>query len=204
MSIVKNVKFVGFVLAAVFCMTSGLSFGEANRKSDNPNTQVRESIPGTSTVKETYIYAGPGLAVYNGNVGLAVNVGALTEVYPDLFVGADLGLNFWSFNSAAGTTVSTGATGVQLLPSAIYRFSVNGSRTIFPYIGLSVGPNIYIGKTTIGGVSNSSSRVLFEALFRPGLYTRLSNSLVLNVEGKLGILDSDFIFLPSANLVFSI
>ena len=43
-----------------------------------------------------------------------------------------------------------------------------------------------------------------ELLFRPGFYTTLSRTVALNVEGKLGLLRSDFIFLPQANIVFAL
>lgn len=183
-------------------LTAGAAFGATAAK----NGQTRETIPGTVAAAETYVTAGAGLALYDGATGWAINVGALHEVYPNFLVGADLGLNFFGSNtvSTPAASLSSSSTGIQLLPTAIYRFNVGQSRMVFPYIGLSVGPNVFLSKISSGANSTTGTRVLFEALLRPGIYTRVSDVVVLNVEGKLGLLDSNFIFLPQVNIVFSL
>lgn len=173
---------------------------------NTPQTVGTSAIPGEGNASDVFFSAGPGLALLNGNTGWAVNVGALTEVSrgSNLFVGADLGLNFWNFNTAGvvGSRIPTGTTGIQLLPTAIYRFQVAGA--LFPYVGASVGPHIAVSSFTLGGVRQTETDLQFELLFRPGFFVTLGRAVSLQVEGKLGVLDSDFIFLPQANAVFAL
>lgn len=195
---------VGLLVVALAC----------SNLSGAPKSEISEAIPGTPNVKsDVFFSAGPGLAVFNGNTGWALNIGGLKEVGEDanLFVGADLGLNFWNYSGATpgfGSAYPTGATAIQLLPTAIYRVRFNKDSTFFPYIGLSVGPNVYIERstTTVAGIaqSTSSTSVLFQALLRPGFYTGLSRTIGLQVEGKLGILLLEFIFLPQVSAAFTL
>lgn len=155
---------------------------------------------GTSTV---FLNAGAGLAILNGNTGWAIQLGGLTEASAGspVYVGLDFGLNFWNFSSMVRTD-SASATGIQLLPTAIYRFNLADTKKFFPYLGASLGPNIYISKTSVGGLSTTDTSVYLEFLVRPGIFVGLSNSVALSVEPKFGVLRSDFIFLPQVSAVF--
>lgn len=156
----------------------------------------------TSTVNASF---GLGLAILSGSTGWALNFGALnrvTEDYP-IYWGADVAFNFWG-TSPSLITASTEATGIQLTPTVIYGFALETLPNVFPYIGLSVGPHVYIEKITVGAASQTSTNVLFQLLFRVGANWAFADRAALNFEPKLGILRSDFIFLPQANLVLSI
>jgi len=77
--------------------------------------------------------------------------------------------------------------------------------SVAPYIGLSVGPNIYIESATNGaGQTRTETRVLLEALFRVGANFALSRSFALNIEPKMGMLRSEFIFLPQVAAMISL
>lgn len=158
--------------------------------------EISEAIPGERSDRNFFVTAGAGVAFLNGNTGWALQFGGLGGIddFPGLYVGADLGLNFWSFTSVSGATaqVSSRAVGVQLLPTAIFRFDVADNSAVHPYLGVSIGPNLYF--ETVGDTSDSS--LLFEALFRPGMYMGLTRDVALNLEAKLGLLGGDFIFLP--------
>src|SRR5579859_6119957 len=113
-------KMCSGLLVLLFAVCNGRIFAATSGN-------VSEAIPDARSQSETFVSAGPGLVLLNGSTGWSVNVGALHEIgTTDLFVGADLGLDFWNFNPAIGATgtFATGATAVQLLPTAIYRFHV--------------------------------------------------------------------------------
>ncbi len=163
-------------------------------------------IPGEGTASDLFFLAGPGLAIQNGITGWAVNLGLLKEYSENsnLFIGADLGLNLWNYNTAGvvGSRIPTGTTGIQFLPTAIYRFQVAGS--VFPYMGVSAGPFLRFNNYVLNGDKSSDTDLQFEILFRPGFFLSMGQSVSLQVEGKLGAIDGDFIFLPQANAVFSL
>ncbi len=197
---------VTLALGVLIGLASTASAENKIAEQNTPQTVGTSAIPGEGNASDVFFSAGPGLALYHGNTGWSVNIGALTEVSQNsnLFVGADLGLNLWYYNTAGvvGSRIPTGTTGIQLLPTAIYRFQVAGS--LFPYVGLSVGPHVAISSFTLGGVRQSETDLQFELLFRPGFFITLGRTVSLQVEAKLGVLDSDFIFLPQANAVFAL
>jgi|GEM_PF-3014720 len=174
---------------------------------NEPQNISTSAIPGERTDSSLFVTAGPGLATYNGNIGWSINFGVLSQLggNRNLFYGLDGAINFWSFssNSAPVAQFSSGATGIQLLPTMVYRFEVS-MPWLFPYIGLSVGPNIYREKQTVSGNTDTKSDVFLEVLFRPGFFTKLTKTVSLQVEPKFGILRSEFIFLPQANAVFAL
>lgn len=150
---------------------------------------------------------GPGLAFYNGpdakethsgSAGFSTHFGAVTQLTSDspLFVGVDFGLQFWSFDSKQG---DRSATGLQLLPTAYYNVDWNVESAFQPYVGISAGPHVYFSRNPVKGQSTS---VNFEALLRPGVTFLMAPGLSMNFEPKLGIIGSDFVFLPTiaANL----
>lgn len=186
-------RFAGWIVAG--CIVSGAALAAPA----NPPAQTKAAVPAINEgTGDVYLSAGLGLPIYDGNLGWGVQLGGLTRATADqpLYVGADIGLNFWSFSSPSGGP-SSSATSVQLLPTAIYRFEWAGMPSVHPFLGLSVGPNIYKAKGT-------DSRVLFQALVRPGVYTDISKTVALMIEPKFGILRSDFIFLPTVSAVISL
>jgi len=200
---------IGFVALALMAGSMASADNKANMDSSDKTSRVSASVPSPSSDTGTvFLSVGSGLALYNGNTGWAINAGGLTQVADDLplFVGADLALNFWGMNSVTGSPISAGTTGIQLLPTAIYRFDVEALGPVRPYIGLSMGPNVMVTRReeVVGGLvqKTSDTTVAFEILARPGIFLALTDAVALNFETKLGVLRSDFIFLPSANVSF--
>lgn len=196
-------KFVTLTFIALFGLPNvarAATFAESN----TGQTVGTSAIPGENGSSNLFFTAGAGLAVTNGNYGWAVNIGTLSEVVTEsnLFVGADLGINVWNFENTGAGRVNTSTRGIQLLPSAIYRFQISGS--LFPYVGASVGPHVSIVNFVEGGVAQSETDLQFELLLRPGFFAYLGKTVSLQVEGKLGVLNGDFIFLPQANAVFAL
>lgn len=175
-------------------------------KVNEPQSVSSGAIPGERTDSTYFVSAGPGLAMYGGNLGWAINLGALAQwgSNRNLFYGLDAGLNFWNFQASTApvASVSTGATAVQLLPTVLYRFEIAGP--LFPYIGASFGPNLYFERQTVGATTRTNTNVYLEALARPGFFARLGDFASLQVEAKLGLLNTSFIFLPQASAVFAL
>lgn len=156
----------------------------------------------------SYFWMGPGVAVYSGEnhesthsgkVGFAVNGGAAYQIMPDrpIYVGADLGLNFWNFDPSRNG-MALNALGIQLLPTALYRFHDLLTPGVSLYIGASAGPHLYIvqSKDATGSDSGSLMKVYLEILIRPGIVFDVARDLSFGFESKFGILRSELIFLP--------
>ena len=202
----KITKSLFSITALAGLLASPLWADTGVRTNERENVQST-AIPGERTDATAFLSVGPGLALYGGSIGWALNIGALTQLggNPNLFYGLDTGLNFWSFPSAAGAagTQITGATAIQVLPTMLYRFDI-ASSVLFPYAGVSLGPNLYLEEQTTGGTKSTQASVLFQAMLRPGFYTKLGKSVSLQVEAKMGLLRSSFIFLPQASAVFAL
>lgn len=195
----KN-KFGYLVAAVVLGLFASTNFALAASTTEG-------SVPRAGGEDNTwYLSAGPGLAIHSGT-GWSINAGALRQAVANsgLYVGADLGLDFWSASASVGpTSVSTGATAVQLLPTAIYRFDIDSAPAIHPYFGLSFGPNIYTNSFTTNGKSSSNTTLYIETLVRPGIFMPLTSGLALNMEAKFGLLGTAFIFLPNVQVTFTL
>lgn len=175
------------------------------------NVTTEESVARTSNPVDLWV--GPGFAFFRSETGFAINFGANIPVSSDLpvFVGLDFGLNFWSRDYYGSSVFINGPseswTNVQLLPSVFYRVDLARPRILHPYVGLSVGPSIFIAKANSGGpaatqVNQSATKVYFEMLFRPGISVDLSKTIAINVESKFGVLGGDFVYLPQAAISF--
>lgn len=159
-----------------------------------------DNTPSVATIS-----AGVGIAMLGGSTGWALNFGAVTRATEStpIYWGADVALNFWG-TSPSLVSASTGATAVQLLPTVLYGFTVETLPGVFPYIGLSAGPNIYMEKLAVGSSTTTSTTLLFELLFRIGANWQMNKDVAFNFEPKIGILRSDLIFLPQINLLIHI
>ena len=166
---------------------------------------------------------GPGAAVYSGNysqlydsgsLGYGLNATVVGQIADaPLYAGIDFALDFWGFNAPtgsalpAGTSMDRSLVGIQLTPTILYRFDPSKVYGIYPYFGLSVGPNFQVFRErTLDTLhseikSTSQTSVLFELLVRPGVDFQVADSVALNVETKFGVLDWDFVFLPQVNFV---
>ncbi len=181
-------------------MVAGIVSSAAMAATEEPgessaNAYWRESSPLKFNV-------GGGASYYNGNTGWGLTTGIgtrLTEESP-IFVGVDLGFNFWSANSSL-TSTSLRATGISLLPTISYGFEISGLKSVRPYMGLALGPMLNIESRTELGVDSSGSRVQFVLLLRPGVNIGISDQLSLNLEPKFGVIASSFVILPTASFV---
>jgi hypothetical protein len=158
---------------------------------------VSETLTQPSNPHELDVNIGPGLALWNRMWGWSLNAGAVSQLTPGLpiYFGADFGLDFWNIgliNSGA----STKRVGIQMLPTAYYRFDLPKLPAWHPYAGLSVGPNWMIG--------SDYSRVFFELLIRPGISYSFSSDLSLAFEPKFGLLGNRFAFMPTLSGVFAL
>jgi hypothetical protein len=136
------------------------------------------------------VTAGLGFAIAGGFAGFAISAGFLTgpfEKAPEIYIGADLGLDLVG-------AFGFGATIIHLLPTGVYRFKTSNSKWI-PYAGLSIGPSIV---SVLGG-----SYVGFAFLPRGGVDYIVSNNIAINADLKMGVVGlNGFYFKPTANVVF--
>ena len=158
-----------------------------------------EAIPSPSS-SDIFLSVGPGMAFQKGNTGWSLNAGGVRQLEPGspIFIGADLALSMFSYSMFGAP--STGGTGLLVAPTAFYRFSFPSQTMFYPYLGLSVGPQFYFERGN--GASNAS--VYFSALLRPGVFTKLTNQVALNLEPKFGVIGGDLVFLPQIQAVFTL
>lgn len=119
--------------------------------------------------------------------GLSLSLAA--RAIENLYVGADLG--FYR-RGVENTDYSMGL--LQLNATAYYRFGTS-EWTARPFFGVSLGPTIASDSR-----ENSESDTLFQIMARPGVDFAVSESVSLGAEGKLGLLDGNFAFLPQLSL----
>lgn len=205
----KKMILSGLVLVA--CATPSAFSAEAT-PTNSDTLKVSQGTPAAGDSSSNYYFSfGAGLGTYAGNTGLGLTTGVITPVADGspLFFGGDLGLVFWNNTADAGSAnVTKKATGIQLLPSLLYRFDLDEARAIHPYLGLSAGPTIHSESVSVvtNGVAtkDTSTKVLFTLLFRPGFYTNLTKSIALDINARMGTMNRDFIFLPTASLVLAL
>lgn len=164
------------------------------------------SVPRKNTLADWRLSAGPGMAVYGGDlasstgtgsVGYALNLGALARLsgYDAIWVGADIGFNSWTFASPV-SWASVSAVGVQMLATAIYQFGSVITNDLKPFVGISAGPYVYVAQMPAG----NQSIVYLEVLVRPGLLYQASSQLAFGFEPKFGLLGSSFVFAPQLSV----
>jgi hypothetical protein len=177
--------------------------------SDNAINTSTTSVEGTPKDRGWEFNFGTGLAYFSGNYNTYANPGttggivgfgltrALTadQVW---YAGLDAGLLFWT-PSARTPGVQINSLGIQLLPTVFFRTPAP-NLPLWVQLGVSMGPHFYVEQAS--GLP-SHAGVIAEILLRPGIETRLSSDFSLELETKLGILGSSFIFLPQmgANLL---
>lgn len=160
------------------------------------------------------VSAGSGLGLLDGQVGWGLNVSvARGGVLPTGFwMGLDIAVYRWDFGSVADplkpfsfSPLTADATLVQVLPTFIWDLPVAGWSGVTPYLGLSVGPAVYLaaGDSREGNRAHESL-VGLAAYIRPGLRAALAPSLQLTLEAKLGMFRSRTIFLPQFALALAL
>jgi hypothetical protein len=209
-------------IVLLIALMARLSLAETTHKGHKATKRSTASQTTTTTTTTTETVAlpskhnlelsvGPDLAILGDGwgTGIGVQFGILTQVSPTmpLYVGGDFGLNLWSgpttsFNPMTGASSSAGMVGLQMLPTAIYRFDIPGTPSIRPYAGISVGPALHFASLGSGLASNTT--LYFEGLVRPGVEFTVSRRFAVSVEPKLGLLSDQFLFMPTAYATFSL
>lgn len=173
---------------------------------------------GNSGRSELNVALGMAAPVLAGDVGWGVSAWGGVEVNPGVpfYVGLDLGVYRWSqgtrqrdpLNALARPASDVTATSVQLLPTFYYQFLLPMLPAAVPYLGLSVGPNLYFaqGKTVEHGVEKeiSALNIYAAVLFRPGIHVITSEQSGITLEPKLGILKSQVIFVPQVSVLWAL
>ncbi|MGE4233575.1 MAG: hypothetical protein AB7F43_09630 [Bacteriovoracia bacterium] len=176
-------------LAVMFLTVGGFAM-EANR-SESSTAKAKVSVgPSAGIVASGDSVVGIG-ALIDGAFGI--------PSVPGLYVGLGTGYMRWSDSYSSGAVSSSGSVSlIPLVPEVVYQF---GQNAVKPYIGGGMGLGIlnYSASVSYGArtYSGSTSKAVFNMFVRPGI--ELGN---LYVEPRLAVVDSDFVVLPTAGLVF--
>lgn len=138
-----------------------------------------------------FAVSGP-LMVLDGDAFWGANFSAFHGVTEDVDVGGETG---FFIHSANGYT----AWVIPVIPTFLYHFDI-GAPTFKPFLGLGLGVGITHSKVSILGASSSGTSVNFEGLVHLG--AKIGESKRFFTDMKLGLLDSNFVFLPTIGWVF--
>lgn len=153
------------------------------------------AVGATNTIKETT--GGPDTAplVMNIAAGIIASNGSATP-------GAVIGLNTRLtergpiyLGGEFGAFVATGTPSYAMFPllaSGYYQFELGTG--VHPLLGAMVGP---VFSTAAG------SSVQLELLFRPGFNFEVGRRFVINVEPRLGVIGSSFVFVPQLGVILA-
>ena len=175
-------------------------------------SHLQESFPSEGRRSSFTVSAGFGLAMLDGELGWGLTAGAAQEVSTGLpfYMGLDLGFHLWNRRNQtdplktlaepveAGTVAS-----LQILPTFYYQFMLPMAPAAIPYLGISIGPSLYFsGGTTASGAELRELAVYPAVLFRPGLHVVVSDDAGVTLEPKMGILKSEFLFVPQVSAIW--
>lgn len=195
----------GLVLLSVV-LWSGLGFAVDTMQSEQIIQNTREFNVG----------AGVGFAILDGEIGWGPNIAATFEsdAGSRFFMGVDIALHQWVLREPSSdplrllprNLIASKTTAIQVLPTFVYRFFTPMFPAAIPYIGLSIGPNIYITEGSSHSASDpvSQTHIFAEALFRFGVHMLVTENIFIALEPKLGLLKSQFILLPQASAVWTL
>lgn len=209
-----------FFLISIVLTGNALCAEEAKKEVGAPTAKVA-AMPQETPPARLRLSVGAGLAWHNsdvaktlntdlGKLGETLDLGVYFRVAPvPLFVGLNFGLNHWGVKSTygSGATSDLNVFALPMLPTVLYIFEV--SRVFHPFIGLSAGPSLYVvnsSTTSASGTTSTSdttSRVVFEGLVRPGVDLQFSKRFGLSLEPRFGTLDKSFYFMSTAAATFS-
>lgn len=193
-------RFVG-VFAVIFSVSAWTATDSIFVSDTIPNNFRRLSVQG-----------GVSVGLLESDLGWGVNAGLDTQLDPELpfYLGLDLGYQVWEIvHSKPFNRFSAGQGGqirsIHALPTFYYRFFVPSLPAIFPYIGLSLGPNFSEVTTRgVNGENNEGWSFYGELLLRVGFTVLGSKTFSMNIEPKVGWMGGSFIFLPQLNGVITI
>lgn len=172
-----------FLIVSLLCFGSGLvlnpSYAASTKKRSRGLSQAPQHTPVT-----TRLHVGPGFVILESHSGVGLNAGLTFKADKTLpiFVGAEL--NYYHTDAAG-----LGINYFSLLATAYYRL-INVHKTLTPYFGLSLGPNIRDIADPFG------TDVSLEFMIRSGVEFRLTPKFSVAFEPKWGIAHGDFSFLP--------
>ncbi len=148
---------------------------------------------------------GATAALLDNELGYGGSVTFLGRISPEtaFYVGLESGLSHWSSGQVQlGGSHAAELNVIPVLAVAQYEFEIDDS-SVRPYLGIAPG----VGFAIHGSVDPQGDQaalkartdVYFELLFKPGV---AFGSFF--VEPKLGLIDGNFVFLPTVGLVLAI
>ncbi len=146
-----------------------------------------ETVHGPDTARTVMnldgaIMATDGQDAAGVNIGIAQRLEAATPLY----IGAEL-----------GSFLTTGASTHVIFPllgQAYYQLEFKS--VVHPLIGVMAGPVISTGENDF--------TIDLGAFIRPGMNIELGRKAVLNLETRLGVIGSTFVFMPQVGAIFPI
>ena len=147
---------------------------------------------------------GPGLAFLDDRTGWSFNIHGASQLNADLpiFVGLDAAINIWKTIKNDQSRETDSDIGIQVLPTAFYIFEVMNTRDLYPYFGISIGPNVMVRQKGAGDNLDSTTSLSLSVLFRSGLAVSLGSNSWFHFEPKFGLLGGKMLFLPQMTMAF--
>lgn len=135
--------------------------------------------------------SGP-LMVLDGDAFWGLNFGAFHGVTDQLDVGGETGFFYHSSNGVKSWIIP-------VVPTALYHFDI-GAPTFMPFGGLGLGVAINHVSVPVLGNRVSNTDVDFHGLLHIG--AKMGQTQRFFGDIKLGLLDGDFVFVPSVGWFF--
>lgn len=126
---------------------------------------------------------GPSIAIAGGSFGFGANFRYLYEFAEGMHFGAQSNLKIWP------TTIFL--MEIPITPIFIYEFPTMGA--VRPYVGIDLGPDLFLASGTIFGQTASGVGVVFT--FNGHFGVSFSEKTSLDIA--LGVMSSTFVFSPS-------
>jgi len=153
-----------------------------------------DAVVDTVNVRRPTVHLALGMSVpiLNGEVGVGAHAGVAREIEPGypLFYGLDMGTHRWK----------AGEHSLRLLPTFYYHFLFPMMPAAIPFVGFSAGPHLYWEGTR----GESAITIFPEITFRTGIHLIASETAGITLEPRVGILRSQFFFVPQVSLLWSI
>lgn len=189
--------------------------GGLARPASAANDTLADSFSPNSRRPTVNLAVGAAAPVVAGNVGGGISVWGGRELAPGtpFYVGLDLGIYRWNRGGhsrdpmfALGRSAeSVVATSVQLLPTFYYQFLLPMLPAAVPYLGMSIGPNLYFAEGEMANGQREQVTAIYpEILLRPGIHLVMGEHSGVTLEPKLGILNSQLVFIPQVSALWAL
>jgi hypothetical protein len=191
---------------SVLCLALFLASGSVRAESDVSTSSEKPQAEASSLT----FGVGPTLGLVNSVLGYGLGLDLLTDVTSNrsVAVGVHTGFVRWGASGSSGDlSASASITSIPILASALFRAPMDGS--VHPYVGIGAGISVTNGSVSYSDSSSSDSfsatEIFFEGLVRPGLeFGSWDSQTTFFIEPKLGIIDTQFVFLPTVGANFRI